>query len=369
MFHRRDRRARPRARAVPHVRPRSVSGRERRPDLLDSGRLHDDERLPVLDASTHDIGRSVNYIRNSVKIVIDAYNGIDVVLSGGAGRSARADPRRASSPACSTRSRRCRRICGGTSGTRKTSSDVQARIYATYHMTNPLVFYNKEDQWQVPVLDSGQNSRRRCSRTTRSCGCRARRRPSSSRCCRSRRAPRTTSPRGWWRAATRQHYGQLLVFQFPKQKIVYGPRQIIGRINQDQVISPQITLWNQQGSQVIWGTLLVIPIDESLLYVRPLYLRSPQSTHPRTEARHRRRTRDQIVMAETLTQALAQIFGREVLAGLPPDRQDQRRPDDDDPERATAAGRGAGAGHGACRRRSRRSSRRWRRLTTAATRR
>ena len=78
------------------------------------------------------------------------------------------------------------------------------------------------------------------------------------------------------------------VFQFPKQKLVFGPRQIVARINQDQAISPQITLWNQQGSQVIQGTLLVIPIEESLLYVRPLYLRAAGRPHPRTEARHRR---------------------------------------------------------------------------------
>ena len=69
------------------------------------------------------------------------------------------------------------------------------------------------------------------------------------------------------------HYGRLIVFRFPKQKVVFGPRQVVARINQDQEISPQITLWNQQGSEVIQGTLLVIPIEESLLYIRPLYLR------------------------------------------------------------------------------------------------
>ena len=58
------------------------------------------------------------------------------------------------------------------------------------------------------------------------------------------------------------------VFEFPKQKLVFGPRQVVARISQDQVIAPQITLWNQQGSQVIWGTLMVIPIEESLIYVR-----------------------------------------------------------------------------------------------------
>ena len=89
------------------------------------------------------------------------------------------------------------------------------------------------------------------------------------------------------------------MFQFPKQKIVFGPRQIVARINQDQVISPQITLWNQQGSEVIWGTLLVIPIEESLLYVRPLYLRSPEGRIPELK-RVIVAYQSQIVMAETL---------------------------------------------------------------------
>ena len=71
-----------------------------------------------------------------------------------------------------------------------------------------------------------------------------------------------------------ENYGRLMAFQFPKQKVIYGPSQVVARINQDQVISPQITLWNQQGSEVIQGTLLVIPIEESLLYIRPLYLRA-----------------------------------------------------------------------------------------------
>jgi uncharacterized membrane protein (UPF0182 family) len=109
------------------------------------------------------------------------------------------------------------------------------------------------------------------------------------------------------------------VFQFPKQKIVYGPRQIVARINQDQVISPQITLWNQQGSEVIWGTLLVIPVDESLIYVRPLYLRSPEGRIPELK-RVIVAYQSQIVMAETLNQALMQIFGRSIGSALAPDR-------------------------------------------------
>ena len=77
-----------------------------------------------------------------------------------------------------------------------------------------------------------------------------------------------------------EHYGKLQVFQFPKQTLVFGPQQVVARINQDQVISPQITLWNQQGSQVIQGTLMVIPIEESLIYVRPLYLRAQAGRIP-----------------------------------------------------------------------------------------
>ncbi|RPJ77779.1 MAG: hypothetical protein EHM13_15520 [Acidobacteria bacterium] len=102
-------------------------------------------------------------------------------------------------------------------------------------------------------------------------------------------------------------YGHLLVFQFPKQKVVFGPRQVVARISQDQVIAPQITLWNQQGSEVIQGTLLVIPIEESLIYVRPLYLRAAGGRIPelkRVIVAHQ----NQIVMEETLEAALTRIF-------------------------------------------------------------
>jgi uncharacterized membrane protein (UPF0182 family) len=105
-----------------------------------------------------------------------------------------------------------------------------------------------------------------------------------------------------------EHYGRLAVFRFPKQTLVFGPRQIVARINQDQAIAPQITLWNQQGSQVIQGTLLVIPIEESLLYIRPLYLRSAGGRIPEL-----RRVivayQNQIVMEETLEASLNRIFG------------------------------------------------------------
>jgi uncharacterized membrane protein (UPF0182 family) len=106
-----------------------------------------------------------------------------------------------------------------------------------------------------------------------------------------------------------EHYGKLMVFQFPKQTVVYGPRQIAARINQDQVISPQITLWNQQGSEVIQGNLLVIPIEESLLYIRPLYLRAAGGRIPELK-RVIIAYQNQIVMEETLEEALERLFPR-----------------------------------------------------------
>jgi uncharacterized protein len=124
-----------------------------------------------------------------------------------------------------------------------------------------------------------------------------------------RRAARKDNLASWMVARSDgEHYGRMRVFQFPKQKVVFGPRQIVARINQDQEISPQITLWNQQGSQVIQGTLLVIPIKESLLYVRPLYLKASDGKIPELK-RVIVAYQNQIQMADTLDIALAKIFG------------------------------------------------------------
>jgi uncharacterized membrane protein (UPF0182 family) len=120
-----------------------------------------------------------------------------------------------------------------------------------------------------------------------------------------------------------EHYGRLRVFEFPKQKLVFGPRQVVARISQDQVISPQITLWNQQGSQVIWGTLMVIPIEESLIYVRPLYLRASGGRIPEL-TRVIVAYENRIVMEETLEEGLARLFA--TGAARPATPQDTRAP-------------------------------------------
>ena len=105
-------------------------------------------------------------------------------------------------------------------------------------------------------------------------------------------------------------YGKLMVYRFPKQSLVFGPRQVVNRINQDTEIARQITLWDQRGSEVIRGELLVIPIEGSLIYVQPLYLRAEGGQIPelkRVVVAHQ----NQVVMAETLEAGLALLFGGE----------------------------------------------------------
>jgi uncharacterized membrane protein (UPF0182 family) len=250
--------------------------------------------------------RGISYIRNSVKVVVDAYDGtVSFFL---------ADER---DPVAATLARiypnlfkRLDQMPEDLRGHLRYPESlfgIQAAMYLTYHMTNPAVFYNKEDQWEIPALDGEGRGRPMQPYYT------IMKLPGEKRAEFIQMLPFT--PRGKdnlsaWMVARSDGdaYGKLLVFQFPKQKVVYGPRQVIGRINQDQVISPQITLWDQQGSEVIQGTLLVIPIEESLLYVRPLYLRAADGRIPELK-RVIVAYQNQIVMEETLEAALARIFG------------------------------------------------------------
>jgi uncharacterized membrane protein (UPF0182 family) len=183
---------------------------------------------------------------------------------------------------------------------------LQAAMYATYHMTNPAVFYNKEDLWEVPVIGSETQPQLMQPYYAMM------RLPGEQSSEFIQMLPFTPARKdnlaSWMVARSDgQQYGRLRVFQFPKQKVVFGPRQIVARINQDQAIAPQITLWNQQGSEVLQGTLLVIPIEESLVYIRPLYLRSAGGRIPelkRVIVAHQ----NQIVMEETLDRALDRLF-------------------------------------------------------------
>jgi len=174
-------------------------------------------------------------------------------------------------------------------------------------MTQPAVFYNREDQWETPAIDDAGDPRPMQPYYT------IMRLPGEAEPEFIQMLPFTPARRdnlAAWLVARSDgdHYGKLRVFAFPKQKLVFGPRQVVARIAQDQTISPQITLWNQQGSQVIWGTLMVIPIEESLIYVRPLYLRASGGRIPEL-TRVIVAYQNQIVMEPTLEAGLARIFG------------------------------------------------------------
>ena len=112
-------------------------------------------------------------------------------------------------------------------------------------------------------------------------------------------------------------YGKLIVYEFPKDKLVYGPFQIEARINQNTEISQQLSLWNQMGSRVIRGNLLVIPIENSILYVSPLYLRAETGQLPELK-RVIAAYGDHVVMDETLPGALAALFKETAPASTPP---------------------------------------------------
>src|SRR5688572_32073964 len=155
-------------------------------------------------------------------------------------------------------------------------------MYATFHMTNPATLYNREDQWEIPPISLAERAQPMQPYYTMM------RLPGEKSVEYIQMLPYTPRQKdnlAAWIAARSdgENYGQLVVFELPKQTVVFGPKQIAARINQDQVISPQITLWNQQGSEVIQGTLLVIPIEESLIYIRPLYLRAAGGQIPRSE--------------------------------------------------------------------------------------
>jgi uncharacterized membrane protein (UPF0182 family) len=254
----------------------------------------------------------VNYIRNSVKFVIDAYNGTTTAYL--------ADQ---NDPIAATYARifpntfkPLDEMPASIRSHVRYPEDIfalQAQVFATYHMTQAAVFYNREDQWEVPSVDDGGESRAMQPYYT------IMRLPGEAEAEFIQMLPFTPRRRdnlaAWLVARSDgEHYGKMRVFEFPKQKLVFGPRQVVARISQDQVIAPQITLWNQQGSQVIWGTLMVIPIEESLIYVRPLYLRASGGRIPEL-TRVIVAYENRIVMQETLEAGLAELFSDKSSAG------------------------------------------------------
>src|SRR5713101_4178249 len=274
----------------------------------DSGRLR-----WILDAYTatrrypyaQPLADGTNYVRNSVKVVIDAFDGTVTAYL--------AD---AAAPLAHTLAKVFPGILQPLDAM---PADLRAHLrypedlfrmqtdmYATYHMAEPDIFYHREDQWQRPVLSRSGEQRDPFLRHI------VLRLPKERQAEFIFMAPFTPSGKdnlASWMVARNdgEHYGQLIVYRFPKQSLVYGPAQIVNRINQDPEISRQISLWDQHGSEVIRGNLLVIPIEESLIYVQPIYLRSEGGGIPELK-RVVVAYQNQVVMEETLEAGLARLF-------------------------------------------------------------
>jgi uncharacterized membrane protein (UPF0182 family) len=177
-------------------------------------------------------------------------------------------------------------------------------------MTDPQVFYNREDQWQIPneIYDNESRKVEPYYLITSL--------PNVSFEEFILLLPYTPKQRtnliAWLAARSDgENYGKLLLYNFPKERLIYGQEQIEARINQDPVISQQISLWNRQGSRVIQGNLLIVPIEQSLLYVEPIYLEATQNSLP-TLVRVVVAYENRIIMAPTLEQALQGIFQPEL---------------------------------------------------------
>jgi len=249
-----------------------------------------------------------SYMRNSVKLVIDAYDGTLTAYV-----SAPNDPL----------IRTWSRIFPGIFVSMDSMpADIRAHIrypdgiyriqtalYTTYHMDEPDDFYHREDQWQIPVAPESEGSQGAVP-FMRHIVMRLPEEKSAEYIYMVPFTPRGKDNLAAWMSARNdgREYGKLRVYRLSRQTLAYGPRQIVNRINQDTEISRQISLWDQRGSRVIRGDLLVIPIEESLLYVQPLYLQAEGGRIPELK-RVVIAYQNRVVMEETLEGALSELFG------------------------------------------------------------
>ena len=258
------------------------------------------DRYPYSDPGENNF----NYLRNSVKVVIDAYNGkVDFYIAD-------------EDPIVQTWKKIFPKLFKPLSAMPldlrrhirypEDLFSIQSERLLTYHMRDPQVFYNREDQWQIPKEIYGNKSQAVAPYYL------IMKLPTASEEEFILLHPYTPTSRpnliAWLAARSDgEEYGKLLLYKFPKQKLIYGPNQIEALINQDPVISQQISLWNREGSRAIQGNLLIIPIEQSLLYVEPLYIEAEENSLPAL-ARVIVVYENQIVMAETLDEGINAIF-------------------------------------------------------------
>ncbi len=223
-------------------------------------------------------GESLNYIRNSVKITMDAYDGTlrfyvndpsDPLIRAWQGVFPSMFQPMSAMPA------------GIASHLRVPEElfNVQTRMYGQYHVTQPLTFFNNTDRWTVPDPKTNEQSLPSEAYYV------AMRMPGESAAEFLLLQPMIAQARPnmiAWIAARNDdpNRGQVRAYRFPSDTTIFGPAQIEARIDQDPIISAQISLWNQSGSQVVRGNLIVVPVGESLLYLQPVYLQSTSAAFP-----------------------------------------------------------------------------------------
>ena len=261
--------------------------------------------FPYSERLTTQTFGNINYIRNSVKVVVDAYDGTLTFYTVDAD-----DPLlqtyTAIFPSLFTPFDQMPEWLQSHVRYPVDLFNIQATLFRTYHMRDVNVFYNKEDLWEVPNETFAGNTQPVEPYYV------ILKLPGEAEDEFVLIQPFTPNNKDnliAWMAARSdgENYGQLVVYQFPKQELIFGPLQIEGRIDQTPDISAQISLWNQSGSQVIRGNLLVLPIENSLLYVEPLYLQAENGQIPELR-RVIVASGERIVMEETLSEALTALF-------------------------------------------------------------
>ncbi len=263
-----------------------------------------------------DLGR-VNYIRNAVKATVDAYDGethLYVFAPGDPliGAYRRLFPKlfldEAQMPADLRAHARYPEVL----------FRVQSEIYRTYHMLDPQSFYNKEDLWDLARHVSGQNGGSESVSPTYVVASL----PGESQAEFLLLTPFT--PRGkdnliglMVARCDGAHLGEIVVLLLSKQELIFGPMQIAARINQDQTISKDLTLWNQQGSQVLRGQTLVLPVGNTFLYVDPIYIQATQARMPQLK-KVVLAMGNRLIYADTYDEALAQLSAGNAGTAPPP---------------------------------------------------
>jgi hypothetical protein len=256
---------------------------------------------------------SVNYIRNSVKATVDAYDGT--------ARLYVFDP---ADPIIQAYQRIFPHLLVPASEMPadlraharypETLFRVQAEIYRTFHMLDPESFYNKEDLWDIARTTTGQEAQAKSMTPTYIVGTV----PGSEKPEFLLILPFTPRSKdnliGMMVArCDGENLGEMLILKLSKQALIYGPMQIEAKISQDQDISKDLTLWNQQGSQVLRGQMLVLPVEDTFIYIQPIYIQASQARMPQLK-KIAIGMGNTVIYRDTYEQAIAELAGVKVLA-------------------------------------------------------